>query len=135
MKIDKTVWKETFYVALGTIFMSAIMIAIYCAITPFNLKMLYGALFGSVAAILNFFFMAYTLQKAVEINSEDDEDKAEKVKLKVKASYSIRSMVYVLSLALGLISGVFDVYTLLIPALFPTIVAKIRMFWLNKHGE
>ena len=97
--------------------------------------MLYGALFGSVAAILNFFFMAYTLQKAVEINSEDEEDKAEKVKLKVKASYSIRSMVYVLSLAVGLMSGVFDVYTLLIPALFPTIVARIRMFWLNKHGE
>ncbi len=135
MKIDKTVWKETGYVALGTFILSAVMIAVYSAISHFELKMLYGAVFGSVAAILNFFFMAYTLQKAVEIQSDDGEDREEKVKLKVKASYSIRSMIYVLSLAVALMTKAFDVYTLLIPALFPQIVARIRMFWLNKYGE
>ena len=135
MKIDKTVWKETGYVALGTVLLSVVMILVYSAISSFSLKMIYGAAFGSIAAVLNFFFMAYTLQKAVEINAEGGEDSEEKVKLKVKASYTVRSMIYVLSLAVAFMTGFFDVYALLIPALFPSIIARVRMFWLNKHGE
>ena len=87
------------------------------------------------AAILNFFFMAYTLQKAVLDYSKEEEDKEEKVKLKVKSSYAVRSFVYVLSLAVAIITGFFNIYTLLIPALFPTMVAKVRMVWLQTHGE
>ncbi len=135
MKIDKTVWKETAYVAIGTFIMSAVMVGVYSVISPFKMEMLYGALFGSVASILNFFFMAYTLQKAVEINAEGGEDKEEKMKLKVKASYSVRSMIYVFALAVALISKKFNIITLLVPALFPQIVARIRMYWLKKHGE
>ena len=134
MKVDKTVWKETGYVVLGTAILSALMLVVYSLISGFNVKMLFGAIFGSVAAILNFFFMAYTLQKAVEIDS-DEEDREEKVKLKIKASYAVRSMIYVLSLAVALFTGFFDAIALLIPALFPQMVARVRMFWLNKHGE
>lgn len=134
MKIDKTVWKETGIVALGTVILSAVMLVVYSAVSEFEMKMLYGAVFGSFVSILNFFFMAYTLQKAVEIDA-DEEDREEKVKLKIKVSYSVRSMIYVLSLAAALFSGVFDTIALLIPALFPQIVARIRMFWINKHGE
>lgn len=135
MKIDKTVWKETLYVLLGTFSLSGIMMIIYSVMFSFDLKSLYGAVFGSVAAVLNFFFMAYTLQKAVEENAKESEDREERVKLKIKASYTVRSMVYLLSLVGALMTGFFNIYTLLIPALFPQIVARIRMFWLNKHGE
>ncbi len=135
MKIDKTVIKETLYVTLGTFILSVIMIIIYSVAFSFDMKALYGAAFGSVAAILNFFFMAYTLQKAVEENSKESEDAQEKVKLKIKAWYAVRSMVYLLSLAGAIISGFFNVYTLLISLLFPQIVARIRMFLINKYGE
>jgi uncharacterized protein YacL len=144
MKVDKTVVKETAYVIIGTVVLDILMLVVYSLIESLRPDMIYGAVFGSVAAILNFFFMAYTLQRAVEMNGEDvgsseedknKEEKAEKVKLKVKASYTVRTMVYLLSLVAALITGWFDVYTLLIPSLFPTIVARIRMFYLNKYGE
>jgi C4-dicarboxylate transporter len=135
-KIDKTVWKETLYVTIGTLGLSAVMLLIYSLLYSFELKGLYGALFGSVAAILNFFFMAYTLQKTVEIEHEEDESEyQEKIKAKVKGFYAIRSTVYLLVLVAAIISKFFNVFTLLIPCLFPQIVARVRMFWLNKHGE
>ena len=135
MKIDKTVWKETAYVAAGTFGLGIVMLVVYSLIRPFEMKALYGAVYGSVAAILNFFFMAYTLQKAVEINADGGEDKDDKVKLKIKASYAVRSMVYLLSIAAAIVFGWCDVFMLVIPMLFPQIVARIRMIWLNGHGE
>ena len=150
MKVDKTVIKETSYVIVGTVVLDIMMLIIYSLIESLRPDMIYGAVFGSIAAILNFFFMAYTLQRAVETSAEDaknsensensedsekSEDKVEKVKLKVKASYTVRTMVYFLCLVAALVTGWFDVYALLIPSLFPTIVAKIRMIYLNTHGE
>ena len=135
MKIDKTVIKETAYIAFGTVALDAVMILIYSFITDFRFDMLYSAAFGSLCAVMNFFFMAYTLQKAVDINSEDCDDKAEKVQLKVKSSYAVRTMIFVLTLAVALITGWFDTYALLIPVLFPNIIARIRMIYLNMHGE
>lgn len=133
--IDKTVWKETAYVTLGTVLLSAVMVVIYSAISPFEMKILYGAVLGSVAAILNFFFMAFTLQRAVEININGDEDAVENVKLKIKSAYTIRMIVYFLVLACALATDFFNPWTLLVPALFPSMIAKVRMFFLNNRGE
>ncbi len=135
MKIDKNVRKETIYVAIGTYGLSGVMLLVYLLISKFTFHVLWGALYGSTAAVLNFFFMAYSLQKAMETEVEENENKEQKVKLRVKSAYATRSLVLLISLIVPLVVGFVDIIALLIPLLFPQLTASIRMMWLKIHGE
>lgn len=136
MKIDKNIWKETLFIALGTFFAGAIMVVVFLCLDKFDLKVLYGALYGCTVAVLNFFFMAYSLQKAMKsVKDESEEEREKLVKMKIKAYYSFRSLVYLLALAGALASKQFNIITLLTPMVFPQITARIRLLWLGKKGE
>ena len=136
MKIDKNIWKETLFVAIGTFLAGAVIVLVFLCLDKYDLKVLYGALFGCTAAVLNFFFMAYTLQKTMESVKDESEEEREKLaKMKIKAYYSFRSLVYLLALGGAMASKQFNIITLLAPLVFPQITARIRLLWLGKKGE
>lgn len=84
MKTDSVVLKETGYLAIAVGVCSFVMQGIFLLAGKYDLTVLFGALLGGAAAILNFFFMGRALQKATEQENPAD------AKKKMQASYSMR---------------------------------------------
>ena len=74
MKTDKTVLRETAYIALGVLVLSLFMESVFLVVGRWDWTVLTGNLLGAAAAILNFFLMGRTVQKAVS----DEADTAAK---------------------------------------------------------
>ncbi len=64
MQIDETVKKETLRIAAGTGVLSALMLAVFLLLKRFDITVLLGALWGSSIAVLNFFLLGLSVQKA-----------------------------------------------------------------------
>ena len=126
MKIDKTVRKETCYIAAGTIVLGALMQAVYLLIGRWDLPILFGGLLGMFAAVLNFFLMGLTVQAAVLMEPED-------AKKRIRVSQSGRNMLLLVFAVLGAALPCFDLLSVLIPLFFPRVVIVIRSFTLKKE--
>jgi hypothetical protein len=118
-KIDATVKKETLFIAGFTLIFSAIMELVFLLLGYWSYQVILGNLLGYVAAVLNFFLMGYTVQKAVLL----DEDGAKK---KVKLSQSLRMLMLVAFAAVGCIFKCFNPIAVLLPLLFPRIAILFR---------
>lgn len=121
MNIDKTVIKETKYVASFVLILSVLMQAIFLILSAFDIvKWDYtiplGNLYGAALAIGNFFAMAFYVARAV---SKEEKD----AKQMVKASQSLRFVALLLLAAVGAMLPCFNVFTVVIPLVFPTIAA------------
>ena len=66
MKIDATVKKETKYIALWVLLLSALMQSVFIVIGKWDHTVLLGNLLSGAAVILNFFLIGITVQKALE---------------------------------------------------------------------
>ena len=112
MKVSLVVWKETRRIAIGVLILTALMVAIFAVCGRFDSTVLWGALLGGTYAVVNFFLMAYTIQRGTETTHT-------KAKTKVQISYSIRML---LMLAVG-VAGValpcFHWLAVLLPFVFP----------------
>lgn len=64
MQIDETVKKETLRIAAGTGVLSALMLAFFLLLKRFDITVLFGSLWGSSIAVLNFFLLGLSVQKA-----------------------------------------------------------------------
>ena len=64
-KADKTVIRETKYIACWIIILSVLMQGIFLIISKWNYTVLLGNFLSGAAMILNFFFMGLSVQKAV----------------------------------------------------------------------
>lgn len=118
-KIDKTVLKETVYIASWALMLSALMQAVFLVLHKWDYTVLLGNLLGYTAAVLNFFLMGLTVQKAVNL----DEDGA---KNKVKMSQSLRMFMLIGFAAIAMIFKCFNVATFAIPLIFPRIAIMFR---------
>lgn len=87
MKIDGTVKKETAYVAIAEAVLIAVMLAVYLIISKFTLNVLFAALTSGAVAVLNFFVMGLTVQKAVTVDDDSDRRKL------IRASQLVRLLV------------------------------------------
>lgn len=78
MKIQGPVKQETKKIAVGVLVLSIVMLLVFAALGKFDMSVVYGTLFGSGFAVLNFFAMAMTVQEAAEqmngviLPAEDD---------------------------------------------------------------
>ena len=132
--VDPVVIKETKYIALWIVILSALMQAAFLVVGYFlpdyawNWTVLTGNLLGSAAVVANFFLMALGVQRALERDPDD-------AKKSMKASASGRMLGLFVVAVIGVVLPCFDSLAVLIPLLFPRIAIAIRPLWDKKQAK
>ncbi len=99
-RIDPTVKKETGYIAGWVLLLSAVMELVFLLTGHMDYTVPLGNLLGGGAAILNFFLMGWTIQRAVGLD-----EKAAAAKLKL--SQMLRMLMLIVHLLRGYRAGLF----------------------------
>ena len=127
-KIDKTVLRETRYIALWVVIFSVIMEAVFLVINQWDYTVILGNLLSAAAAILNFLLMGITVQKAV-VKEEKD------AKSTMKVSQNLRILGLFVVAVIGAALPCFNTFAVLIPLLFPRVAVGMRMFFSKKSDN
>lgn len=125
MKLDPTVKKEVSYIAFWVTVFSIFTQAVFLVIGKWDYTVLLGNLLSGSAAVLNFLLMGITVQNAVL-----KEDK--QAKNMIKVSQSLRLLGLFVVAAIGLTFPIFNIWTVLIPLIFPRIAIAIRPIFTKK---
>ena len=128
MKIDKSVQKETLYISLSVIIMSALMESVFLILRFWDLTVLWGNILGATASILNFFLMGITVQKAV---LKDEKDAANFMKL----SQTLRMFGVTIFVIVGVVLHCFNTIAVIIPLFFPRIAIAIQPLFQKKNNK
>ena len=123
--IDPIVLKETKYILLWELILSILMQAVFLVIGEWDYTVLLGNILSASAAVLNFFLMGVSIQKALE----KDENDAKKT---IKLSQSYRFLFLIVVLAVGVSIPCFNLWAVLIPILFPRIAIVFRPYFDRK---
>lgn len=128
IKIDKTVLKETSFVAIWMLILSGIMQAVFLIIGKWDYTVLLGNLLSGIMGVVNFLLLGLTVQKAV---GSEDEKYAKNL---MRTSQSLRLLMMGVVIGLGAILDCFNIWATIIPVFFPRIAMVIRSIILNKQG-
>ncbi|MBR3837003.1 MAG: hypothetical protein IKJ74_02545 [Clostridia bacterium] len=120
-KIDPVVLKETKYISIWVLILSALMQSVFLIIGKWDHTVLLGNLLSGSAAILNFLLMGIGIANALEKDAED-------AKKAMKLSQSYRFLFLAAVVALGATLPFFNLWTVLIPLLFPRVAIAFRPF-------
>ena len=151
MKIQPATRQETLRMAIGVAILTVLMVGIFLIIGMFDVTVLAGAAFGGAFAVLNFFLMALSVQKAAEMMSgvhlppeevgENGEvieqplsPEAAKARQKMQLSYTGRMLLTVVFAIIALLVPAIHPVAALIPLLFPRIVIMIQGL-VQKNGK
>ncbi len=127
-KIDSTIIKETKYIAIIVMIFSMLMQSVVLILGVWNITFIFGNILGFLAAVGNFFLMGITVQKALSKGEED-------AKKLIKVSQSLRLlMLLVVAVIAYLLDNVFNIFSVIIPYLFPRIAVMLRPIF-EKRGE
>lgn len=97
------------------------MNAVFLMLRCWNLPVLFGTLLGTAGAVLNFFLMAQTVSRSVTLQQDE-------VKRKVRFSHSLRTLMLLVLMILGVALSCFNTIAALVPYLFPRlIIAAYRL--------
>lgn len=118
-KVDPTVIKETSYIALAVLILSALMQAVYLVIGRWDYTVLLGNLYGALVAVGNFFLMGLTVQHCLTM----EPDEARK---RMKLSQQGRMLMLLVLCVIGGVLPFLNTIAVLIPQLFPRIGVTIR---------
>ena len=126
MESRKFIFQETAIVALGQVICIAIMIGVFALLGQFDRSVLLGGIFGGIAAVANFFFMAVGASLAA--------DKAEKQDVKggkatVQLSYIVRMAVLAVILYALIKSGLCNVIAVVLPLAFTRPIVTVGEFF------
>ena len=127
-KIDKTVWKETKYIAVMTAVLSILMQAIFLILGAWSVSVLLGNLWTGVFAVLNFLLMGVSVQKALEKDQKD-------AKKLMQASQNLRNFGVFVVVAAGVLIPYFHTAAVIVPVFFPRIAVSLRMFRKKEEGS
>ncbi len=117
-KIDKTVQKETLYIAIWVLALSFVMEIIVLLIGKWDVFFLLGNLLSAFICVANFLLMGIGVQKALLKN---DEKEAKQV---IKVSHMLRTLGLILLTVLGVVF--FNIWAVIIPLIFPRIALIFR---------
>ena len=124
-KPQQSIVKETKRIAVGTVIMLVVMLAVYAVLGKFTVGVLLGGLLGSAYAIFNFFMLGMTLQKAASMTDQ------QMAHMKVQSSYSTRMIgmliLAVVAFALPFVEG--------IPCLIALLFPRATIFVLQVTGQ
>lgn len=160
MKLQPAVKQETGKIALGVAVLTALMVSVFLILGMFHVSVLLGAVLGAAMAVLNFFLMALSVQKAMENmdgvqlppeeepeDGEDaDGDEADEKKQKPISPEALRAkrnmhlsymgrMVLLAAYAVAAVAVNFvHPVAALLPLLFPRIVIFLNGIFAGKKG-
>lgn len=126
-KTDATVLKETKYILLWVLVLSALMQAIFLVIGKWDYTVLLGNVLSGIAVVLNFFLMGITVQKALEKDEND-------AKNTMKVSQLYRFLFLAIVIIIGVVLPCFNVWTVFIPVFFPRIAIAFRPLFDKKQS-
>ncbi len=127
-KVDKTVLKETKYIASFVLIFSVLTQAVFLIIGKWDYTVLLGNVLSGIAAILNFFLMGMSVQAAV-----DKDDKQARNTMKI--SQSLRTLMLFTVAAVGVLLSCFNTATSLIPLFFPRIAIAFKPLFINREKK
>ena len=127
-KVDKTVMKETLYISVWVLILSAVTQAVFLVIGKWSLSVLFGNLLSGVTGILNFFLLGLTVQAAVI----KDEKKAA---LSMKVSQILRMLLIFAVATVGVLLDCFNTVTVILPLFFPRIAISFRPLFNKKKNS
>lgn len=128
-KIHKTVLKETKYITGAVIIFSIFMQLIFIGLEKWDITVLLGNLLSGIVAILNFLLMGITIQKVVSSNDGNSRNV-------IRLSESLRTLMLLLAMTLGVALPCFNTVTALVPLFFPRIAIIFRpLFGKTTRGE
>ncbi len=147
MHVQESVRKMTLTILVGEVLLTGIMLVVFACLGRFDVSVLLGALLGACFAVLNFFLMGLSVQKAAEqmqgaqLPAEEDDGEADEIqadkplspqaqeaKKKMQLSYGGRMLMMVGVAVLGLVLPCFHPLAVVIPMLFPRLVIMIQGF-------
>ncbi len=126
-KISDVVIKETKYIAYFVILFSVIMESVFLVMQKWDYTVLLGNILSATAVVLNFLFMGISIQKALEKDEKD-------AKTAIKASQSLRTFFLFVVVAIGVAVPIFNIWSSLIPLLFPRIAIALRPLFNRKEN-
>ena len=130
MDSRKIVLRETAFMAIGELMLSAIMVGIFAALGKFNLAVLLSALGGSLVMTGNHFFMAITVNLAIDRAEQGNVKQAQKM---IQLSSTLRLLVMGGLLFLGIRLGG-NVLALVLPLAFSRPILMLAEFF-RKKGD
>ena len=125
---DRTVLRETGYIALFTLILSALMQAVFLVIGKWDYTVLLGNLLTGAAAVANFFLMGQTVQAAAGREEKD-------ARQMMRASQGLRMVGLFAVLAVGVILPCFNTVAVILPVFFPRIAVMLRQLLLKKEDK
>ena len=127
-RIDPTVKKETGYIAVCVAVLMLLMEAVFLILGYWDITVLWGGLLGALIAVLNFFLMGLTVQKAVGQEERD-------AKNLMRGSQSLRMLMQLALCAIGAALPCFNLVAVLVPLLFPRLGVMLRSLTLKKEVQ
>ena len=124
--IDKTILKETRYLAVWVGVLSVLMHAVFLVVRRWDYTVLLGNLLGGMAALGNFFLMGLSVQKAL-----GKDEKGAKSTMRVSQAY--RTLLVLVLVIAGVVLPWFHTVAVILPLFFPRIGIAFRPL-LDKHG-
>ena len=118
-RIDATVKRETRFIAVWVGLLRLILQAVFLVIGKWDISVLLGNLLGGLLAVLNFFLLGLTVQKAVK----KEEKQAKNI---MSISQTLRSVMQFGVAAVGVLLPIFNTWAVLIPLFFPRIAIMLR---------
>ena len=115
--MNKTISLETGRLCLGLLIVDILICGVFLLLKKFNYTVVLGVLLGSAGAVLNFFLLGVTMQKAA--NQDDGQKKL------VQASYSLRMMLMALTVIVGALLPYFHTSAVIVPFLCNTPVILV----------
>ena len=127
-KVNRTVKRETLYIAAWTVILSMLMQAVFLAVGRWDTDVLFGNIASGVTSVLNFFIMGLTVSKAVE---KDEKQAA----LLMRVSQTVRLFAIFGIIALCYFLLKFNIISLILPLFFPRIGIMFRSFFKIKEDD
>ena len=124
-KIDKVVLRETAYIAIWTLIFSALLQSTFLMLGKWSVPVVLGNVYGAAAAVLNFFAMGLSVQKALTKEQKD-------VQAYIKATGTLRLFALFAVTVVGVLLFRTAVLAVAIPLLFPRAAIMIRPFFANR---
>ncbi len=128
VKINQTVRRETAYIAVWVLLLSALMQAVFLILRMWNIGVLLGNVLTGAISIFNFLLLGVTVQKAVEREEKD-------AKSLMKLSQTLRMLMIFVALVIVVALPVFDTWASIIPLFFTRIALMFRPMFGHMEDE
>ena len=122
---NSAVIRETKYILFFTLALSIPMQAIFIVLKIWDVTVLLGNLLSGGFAVLNFYLMGKTVEKAVQKEEKE-------ARVIIRRSQSLRQLMLFVVVGIGALVPIFNIWTSIIPLLFPRIAIALRPLFGNK---